>query len=280
MYEVNTLVYATVELGNTPEQRSARENTLLEFFAVHARCLNDFLWHDRGDRQPRDAFAADFCAPGDWERVRDDLPQAALEDVRNRRRFGREIMHLTYDRIDGDGEDKRWPCGAVVLEVAGALREFATRSPADRLDPRAPSPYSACGRRWNPPRGTPSPTCASASSPARRAWTRGSSATSRAGRSTSARSRRAGTPSRCVSTGRAALAAPGGVAVDEHEVRAGRRVVHLDPVAPTEGPTQRQAVVPDPEPPHPGDDGRGDQDGEDREDEGQQHPQRRTPRRP
>jgi hypothetical protein len=30
MYEVTTLVYATAELGNTPEQRSARENTLLE----------------------------------------------------------------------------------------------------------------------------------------------------------------------------------------------------------------------------------------------------------
>lgn len=134
MYEVSTLVYATVELGNAPEQRSARENTLLESFAVHARCLNDFLWHDRSDKKPRDAFAADFCAPGDWERVRDDLPQTALDDVRTKRRFGREIMHLTYDRIDGDGEDKRWPCGAVVLEVAGALREFATRSLDDRLD--------------------------------------------------------------------------------------------------------------------------------------------------
>jgi len=134
MYEVTTLVYATAELGNTPGQRSARENTLLESFALHARCLNDFLWHNRGDKKPRDAFAADFCAPGDWERIRDDLPQDAIDDVRARRRFGREIMHLTYDRIDGDGEDKLWPCGAVVLEIAGALREFATRSLADRLD--------------------------------------------------------------------------------------------------------------------------------------------------
>ncbi len=155
MYEVNTLVYATVELGNTPEQRSARENTLLESFAVHARCLNDFLWHDRGDRQPRDAFAADFCAPGDWERVRHDLPQAALEDVRNRRRFGREIMHLTYDRIDGDGEDKRWPCGAVVLEVAGALREFATRSLADRLDPASRESLLSLPEALEPASGDP-----------------------------------------------------------------------------------------------------------------------------
>jgi hypothetical protein len=157
MYEVSTLVYATAELGNTPEQRSARENTLLESFAVHTRCLNDFLWHDRRDRKPRDAFAADFCSPGDWERVRDDLPQAALNDVRERRRFGREIMHLTYDRINGDGEDKRWPCGAVVLEVAGALREFATRSLADRLDPESRETLLGLREALEPDSGSPLP---------------------------------------------------------------------------------------------------------------------------
>jgi hypothetical protein len=109
MYEVDTLVYATAELGQKPEKRSGRENALLESFAVHARCLNDFLWHDRSDRIQRDAFAADFCAPGDWERVREDLPQAALVEIRSGRRFGREIMHLTYDRIDGEGKIRSGP---------------------------------------------------------------------------------------------------------------------------------------------------------------------------
>jgi hypothetical protein len=134
MYEVDTLVYATAELGQKPEKRSGRENALLESFAVHARCLNDFLWHDRNDRLQRDAFAADFCAPGDWERVREDLSQAALSEIRSGRRFGREIMHLTYDRIDGEGKDKEWPCGRVLIEIAGALKEFASMSLAGRLD--------------------------------------------------------------------------------------------------------------------------------------------------
>jgi len=133
MYEVDTLVYATLQLGERTEKRSARENTLLDSFAIHARCLNDFLWHDRNDKKPRDAFATDFCAPGDWQSVRDGLPQAALEDVRKRRRFGREVMHLTYDRIDGEGEEKLWPCGRVLLEITGALREFATMALARRL---------------------------------------------------------------------------------------------------------------------------------------------------
>ena len=133
IYEVTTLVYATVELGNLPTERTARENTLLESFGVHSRCLDHFLWRDRIDKQPRDAFAIDFCAPGDWERARGELAQTALEDVRRRKRFGREIMHLTYDRIDGEGENKKWPCGEATLEIAVALKEFASIALADRL---------------------------------------------------------------------------------------------------------------------------------------------------
>ena len=64
-------------------------------------------------------------------------------------------MHLTYDRIDGDGEDKRWPCGAVVLEVAGALREFATRSLADRLDPASRESLLGLPEALEPASGDP-----------------------------------------------------------------------------------------------------------------------------
>lgn len=88
MYEVTTLVYATVEIGNPPDEPSAQENVLLESFAVHARCLDHFLWRGR-DRKERDAFAADFCAPGDWERQRNGLVRSALDEIENGRRFGR-----------------------------------------------------------------------------------------------------------------------------------------------------------------------------------------------
>lgn len=138
MYEVDTLVYSTVELGKTMDGRI--ENALLESFAVHVRCLNDFLWRDRRRDLPRDAFASDFCAPGTWEAVRDRLPQRALEEIRRRKRFGREVMHLTYDRIDGvgnqDSEDKEWPCGEVLIEIANALGAFADTALKDRLDDR------------------------------------------------------------------------------------------------------------------------------------------------
>lgn len=46
-------------------------------------------------------------------------------------------MHLTYDRVDGLGEEKRWPCGQVLLEITVALRGLATISLAGRLSDQA-----------------------------------------------------------------------------------------------------------------------------------------------
>jgi len=43
-------------------------------------------------------------------------------------------MHLTYDRIDGGGEGKEWPCGEVLIEIASALEGFAGLVLLDRLD--------------------------------------------------------------------------------------------------------------------------------------------------
>lgn len=133
-YEVTTLVYATVEIGNLPDEPSAQENVLVESFAVHARCLDHFLWRDRWHKQPRDAFATDFSAPGDWERERADLARTALDEIENGKRFGREVMHLTYDRIDGWGDSKEWPCGEATMEIVRALERFASTALADRLD--------------------------------------------------------------------------------------------------------------------------------------------------
>jgi hypothetical protein len=137
LYEVATLKYATEQLGEDPEDMG--EYVLLESFLVHARCLNDFLWRDRHPKHPRDALAADFCEPGEWKKIRDNLPQATLAEIRNRRRFGHEVMHLSYDRLSGYGEHKRWPCGKVFVELALALRVFALLALPDALDEKTRS---------------------------------------------------------------------------------------------------------------------------------------------
>ncbi len=140
MYEVETLVFVVLELGK--ELGGMLTNALLESFVVHARCLSEFLWHDRREQNPKDAFASDFCRSGEWEKARGPLPRAALEDVRDRQRFGREVMHLTYQRIDGAGEEKEWPCGEVLMEIATALEKLAEVALIDRLGARTQASLS------------------------------------------------------------------------------------------------------------------------------------------
>lgn len=137
LYEVATLKYATEALGGGPEDME--EYAYLESFLVHARCLNDFLWRDRNPNHPHDAFAADFCAPGEWEKVRAGLPQATLAEIRKRRRFGLEVMHLSYERRGGYGEHKKWPCGKVFVEIALALTKFALLALPEALDEKTRS---------------------------------------------------------------------------------------------------------------------------------------------
>jgi hypothetical protein len=123
MYEVAAINYAIEQLARGP--KGMEQWCLLESFLVHARCLNDFLWRDRTSQQPDDAFAADFCAPGVWNEARQDLSQKALEEIRHRKRFGREVMHLSYERPSGFGEHKQWACGRVFVEIASAMRRFS-----------------------------------------------------------------------------------------------------------------------------------------------------------
>jgi hypothetical protein len=120
VYEVDTLRFALHQLdGRGPGMMA---NLALESFAVHARCLSDFLWGKPKPKFDNDAFASDFS--DDWNGRRGAIP-AHLRLVKDDERFGREVFHLTYGRIDGADERKSWPCGLIAIEIAGALRLFS-----------------------------------------------------------------------------------------------------------------------------------------------------------
>ncbi len=119
-YEITTLEHAIRIVKQTGP--GPLESVALQSFIVNTRCLNDFLWGDRKQIHPNDMFATDFCDPTKWRRVRERLPQPALRVAR--KRFNREVMHLTRKRISGYGKDKEWSCGPVFAEIAGAMVEF------------------------------------------------------------------------------------------------------------------------------------------------------------
>jgi hypothetical protein len=135
IYEVDMLVFGLERLTEVqPETLDA--NLALESFAVHARCLFDFLWGKPNPTYDNDAFASDFSE--DWNGRRDAIPEH-LAEVRDRRRFGQEIFHLTFNRISGSDSDKIWLCGQMGLEIATALTLFSELARAGALDDRTRS---------------------------------------------------------------------------------------------------------------------------------------------
>lgn len=127
------LAYTAVELAKRRElPRDLESNVLLEAFAIHTRCLRDFLFGQRG-RHAMDSFAADFCAPGVWEEARGEVPPS-LAEIDDRNRLGREVVHLTYERSAVPAEIKDWPVSDIVREIVEALDNFAFEALPERLD--------------------------------------------------------------------------------------------------------------------------------------------------
>jgi hypothetical protein len=130
VYEVDQLVYALERLADEePESRAA--NLALESFAVHARCLFEFLWFKPKEQYEDDAFASDFSA--EWNERRNAIPPH-LAEVKDRRRFGQEVFHLTYERMAVFDDEKVWLCGEMAMEIAAALKLFAALARDDALD--------------------------------------------------------------------------------------------------------------------------------------------------
>jgi hypothetical protein len=134
VYEGKMLAYTAIRLSEIFDRpRDQESNLLLEGFAIHTRCLRDFLWGRRTPRQPMDAFAVDFCTPGAWELKRGSVPPA-LSEMDNRKRLGREVVHLSYLRLEVPADIKDWPVSEIVREILDGLYDFAFEALPARVD--------------------------------------------------------------------------------------------------------------------------------------------------
>ncbi len=130
VYEVDMLVFCLERLAEV-QPESLEGNLALESFAVHARCLFEFLWGKPNINHGNDAFASDFSDK--WNGRRDAVPRH-LAEVKKHKRFGQEVFHLTYNRISGSDEEKIWLCGEMAMEIAKALKLFAELARPNALD--------------------------------------------------------------------------------------------------------------------------------------------------
>jgi|GEM_PF-3332830 len=129
VYEVDTMIYALERLEGESTGRPA--NVAIAAFGTSARCLRDFLWGKPKPRYNNDAFAFHFS--DEWKGRRGGVPPN-LSEVDDRGRFGKEIFHLTYDRISGVDPSKEWPCGRIAVEIGQALNLFAKLARPAALD--------------------------------------------------------------------------------------------------------------------------------------------------
>lgn len=132
VYEARMLVYAVAEMRGL--RKGPERNAYLESFAVHARCLRDFFWGKRDrKRKQEDAYAFDYCASGVWEaRYPEASMPRALKNIDDRLRIGREVVHLSYRRLDVRG--KGWHPQAVLREIAAPLDTLADLALPARMD--------------------------------------------------------------------------------------------------------------------------------------------------
>lgn len=136
LYEIEMLAdlveaMGRVDIGSeAPDQEWAVRNALLESFTIHARSLVGFFY----PRHPQldDAIADDFFDDDTWSRR--GVPENPSWS-RVRRRVGKEIAHLTYQRHNPYEDAATWPHGKIFLELAAVVRDFVRLVPQERLHP-------------------------------------------------------------------------------------------------------------------------------------------------
>jgi hypothetical protein len=126
LYEAGMLYEVTGKLMNRHHEHDAVvQNALLESFGIRNRNLIDFLWLNR-PMKDTDAIARDWI-----EGWRAPKMSERLANVKNR--VGKEMVHLSYNRLDVPEFDKGWTVLGIGPEVIGAFAKFATEVPDDRV---------------------------------------------------------------------------------------------------------------------------------------------------
>lgn len=124
LYEAGMLYEVTGKLMNRHhDDDPVVENALLESFGIHNRNLIDFLWLDR-PMKDTDAIARDWIE--DWE-----APEMSERLAKVKDRVGKEMVHLSYNRLDVPEKEKGWTVLGIGPEVIGTFATFASKVPAD-----------------------------------------------------------------------------------------------------------------------------------------------------
>jgi len=121
------MLYETSQLSTS---NTTLNNCIIESFGIHARCLRDFLFNMKREKND-DMLAVDFL---------DNITDWKQHIMQNKRilenldkRVGKELAHLTYERVGKTSQEKHWPKNKIVNDINIILREFLKAVPSERL---------------------------------------------------------------------------------------------------------------------------------------------------
>jgi len=106
------------------------ENVAIESFGIHARVLTDFLFKMVGS--DTDVLAIDFL--DDVESWKKYVSQHTEVYEYIQKRTGKEIAHLTTDRLNVTPDEKKWDCLKIYGQIKEVFVEFMSRVPNDKLE--------------------------------------------------------------------------------------------------------------------------------------------------
>lgn len=113
-------------------------NAMLEAFALHLRVVIDFLYPRGRGLKDDDVLASDFFDSREqWCKIRDGHitkeSRQALMDARDR--ADKEMVHLTYSRLEVTETQKNWYFVKIADEAQGAIKVFTDNVYEERLGP-------------------------------------------------------------------------------------------------------------------------------------------------
>lgn len=110
----------------------ALKNGVVESFTIHARALTLFVYPEQTHKRAGDVVAADYIIdiPG-WDRARGAISPILTNVIW---RTGKEIAHLTTNRLDYGHPDKDWPLVSIVDALRTVLGLFVAHAVPQRLD--------------------------------------------------------------------------------------------------------------------------------------------------
>jgi hypothetical protein len=104
-------------------------NAMLESFAVHVRGLIFFLFPENA--KPDDVLATHFVSdPAAFETAR-GVKSEILKKAQSR--AGKEVAHLTYERLKVTAETKPWRFGEIANEVNRVMKIFLQHADQSKL---------------------------------------------------------------------------------------------------------------------------------------------------